>query len=121
MYFIQKNFILYQITIKNHEQQPFRSKFVQNKKKRNPLKEFKRNLYDVMVIVLSRPYARGLHAPIFISGYSFLIISNKCVLMQETHIMPIITGSYSHTVTARAKQENHLALCDDVNRISLPR
>ena len=75
-----------------------------------------------MVIVLSQPYARGLHAPIFISRYSFLIISNKCVLMQETHIMPIImTGSYSHTVTARAKQENHLALCDDVNRISLQR
>ena len=42
--------------------------------------------------------------------------------MQELHIMPIImTGSYSHTVTARAKQENHLALCDDVNRISLPK
>ena len=59
------------ITIGGHIQQPPRSKFVQNKKKRSPLKELKLNLYDVMVIVLSRPYARGLHAPIFISGYSF--------------------------------------------------
>ena len=70
MYFIQKR-ILYQITIKSHEQQLPRSKFVQNKKKRSPLKELKLNLYETMVIVLSRPYACGLHVPIFISEYSF--------------------------------------------------
>lgn len=59
------------ITIGGHIQQPPRSKFVQNKKKRNPLKELKRNFYEIMVIVLSQSYAHGLHAPIFISGYSF--------------------------------------------------